>query len=304
MRKIFLMLLCLVSLLPGCSSDDGSDAASTPNVAVPTDLVTLKVNGVEIPLYRDYMDDIQVGQFYNNLVSGVMLSDRRFSLSASFQGKSFYVFFSASEKFIRMVVQSGGSFSANEPYWVDYENYPYYTSHYIDTEIHHDVANQKVSAKFSGMLYSDADNLQSEAMFVELDIKEQPYEVHTSPVLTDEVTANVNGVTWDGVTMINGAYISDDAYKLALSVPDITYGNYSFSPTTTGNRMVLYKFNTETLIYDAFETTGTLTLQQRYMPYPTSYMHVGTFSLTAVNPADPSEVVQVTDGNFRWTLPF
>lgn len=301
MRVLFPILLFLSFLLPGCSADDDS-SAPPPNVALPTDLVTFKVNGVEIPLYRDYMDDIQVGQFYNNLVSGVRLSDRKFYLTASFQGKTLNVAFSASEKFISMGIATGGSFSGNEQYWVDYKNYPHFTSHYIDTEIHHDVANQKVSANFSGLLHSVANDLQSESMFVELEIKEQPYEINTSPILTDEVTAKVNGVTWDGVTRVNNAYISDDPYKLALEVSDITYGNYSFSPGSTGNRMVLYKFNTETLTYDAFETTGTFSLQQRYMPSPTSYMHVGTFSLTAVNPANPAEVVQVTDGNFRWTL--
>lgn len=292
------MLCCAVFLLQGCSEND-DDPAET-GMPVPTDLFTLKINGVEIPFFSDTFQEGDFGPYYNNLVSDVRLSGDKFYITGYFQAKNFYIVFTPNEKFVTMEIAPGGAFADNEPYITEYANYPNFTSNYFNSEIHHDEANQKVSAIFSGNLYAIADNMESESIFIECEIKSQPYIITTVAPGGEHCSAKFNGAVWDGLSKQSlNSFVADDPYKLTLLLPTAATGQYSFSPESTTNRITLYKFNTATLSYDAYECTGNVNIVQRE-PWGSYYMYSGSFSLTAVNPNNPSEVIEITEGNFRW----
>lgn len=302
MKKIFWICCSIVFLLQGCS-DNGDDAPVETAMPVPTDLFTLKINGTEIPFFSSTFQQGDMGPYYNNLVTDVRLAGDKFIIWGTFQAKFIFVVFTPKEEFVSIKIERGGAFSDNEPYTVEYQNYPNFTSHYFNSEIHHDEANQKVSATFSGNLYAVGDNMESESIFVECEIKNQPYSFTTVAAGGERCSAKFNGVVWDGLSKdyMGDSFRSDDPYILTLSLPAPANGQYGFSPGSTSNRMTLSKFNTETLSYEAFDCTGTLTLTQIEF-WGSGHMYSGTFSLTAVNPNNPSEVIQVTDGDFRWQM--
>ncbi|MFT3795036.1 hypothetical protein [Flavobacterium sp.] len=112
--------------------------------------------------------------------------------------------------------------------------------------------------------------------------------------------AKFNTVDWKAWTEPqNSIFTSTDAYRIETHFAvTTTPGSYAINESS-GNYVRFSKFNTATLTYDYYNVTGTIAHSYREFHGAASYSYIGTFNFTAVNPNNPSDVIQVTDGTFR-----
>jgi len=67
------------------------------------------------------------------------------------------------------------------------------------------------------------------------------------------------------------------------------------------NYITFSKFNTTTLTYDNYSVNGTLNNEYKEFHGMKLYSYFGSFNFTATNVNNPADVVQVTDGKFRYS---
>lgn len=185
------------------------------------------------------------------------------------------------------------------------------SGHYFNFElVDIDDVNKTVKVEFSGRLYEENDNLAS--AFEEVTGSFWIEYVDVTPSIADlEVSANIAGNDWYSTTSYttNGSegfstfiqhQLSDDEYKILLGFDDdaMSPGTYQITPSSTTNFVKLSKYNLETQSYEVFECTGTMEITSNESGALFSIVS-GNYSFTAVNPANPSETIEVTNGSFK-----
>jgi len=82
-----------------------------------------------------------------------------------------------------------------------------------------------------------------------------------------------------------------------------TIGTFNFTPSTATNMIQLAKFDTTTKQFVNYNCSGTLHILQKEYPFygqgNNTFILKGTYTVTASNPNNSNEVIQVTDGDFK-----
>lgn len=298
MRNTSLLLLVLLFFLVGCTNDDDQlePATTNPNPPVASDgqYFNLKVNGYELPF--------DVTQLYGVNTVALYKSGTQFALGIKTAGGRIDVRFDENGKIINSRYFHEWVMNTN----VSYFNYPHFPRHYFDLQIlSHDVENQRMKVAFSGKLYLDSSDLNSETFDIDACEFDLVYQIRS--LASDmyhhgfmyNCSAKFNGNSWYATQQRMNAFTTDDPYKVEIRFdPNTSPGSFDFTPASTNNRVRLSKFNTATLVYDYYDTTGSVAYTYKEFHGANKYTYVGTFSFTAVNPANPADVIQVTDGKY------
>lgn len=270
--KNFFSVLFLAALTISCSSGDSGSS---------TDEATLVLNGTNVTLSSPI----------------AQRSENTFLISADTpDGSSIQLLF---DKFGNMEEFS---------YWEDvdtYHNFQHYNSHYFTFNlISVDETARRVKVSFSGNLYLDDEDLSSTTKMVSGTF-DLPYITQTPTLAGLGLNCKIAGADWyetefwdNGWGNVDRKFISDDDKQIIMSFAgeDIAPGTYTFT-TSSANKIQLAKYNTTTNTYNVYNTSGTLTISSN----TDGFIRIveGTFSFTATNSLNSSDVIQVTNGSFK-----
>lgn len=193
-----------------------------------------------------------------------------------------------------------------EPNYTDYYNYKHFNSNYFDFNLISINENTKrVKVSFSGKLYEESDDLNSESITVSGSFEVNYVDVE--PLDAGFGTfCKIGGNNWystdgwdEGWFNVNKKVISDNEDMLTFRFEEasIPVGNYVFTPTSA-NRVTLSKFDTTTKTYVDYDCTGSFNIQSNLSGLNFRTIE-GTFSFTAVHPTNSSQTIQVTNGTFK-----
>lgn len=300
MRKI-IYLLVLSILIFSCSSDDDSAG----NLPESTANFRMKVDGTDVPL----VEGINFAQIVKYGNGELMLLSVRFgaTISNSLGVNSLGIYFDKHGIFHSAALNSqsdgDGGLSLN------YKNYFNFPSNYFNFNlISIDETAKKIKGNFSGKLYLNEFNLDSESKDFEIDF-DMEYEESTGTSGPQIVVYGVeqycntklNGIDWKAFRESPyGTFTSYDPYKIEIQFPQVATANsFNLSPGNAGNYLKFSKFNTVTRVYDYYDLSGSVAFSYREFHGSSNYSFIGTYSFTAVNPNNPADIIQVTDGNFR-----
>ena len=269
--KLICFLVLAFSIFSCSSDDDGGNS-------VPT---ALTVNGNSVTL--------------NNVFA--QKSERTMSIYAS----------GSDDSSIEIVFNQFGNLESvtyDDAEFNSYYNYQYFKSNYFTFNIVSlNESTNKVKVTYSGTLYSDETNLDSESITISGSFDTE--YVNQTPLLAGiGLSCKINGQDWhetdfwdNGFSDVDRKYISDDENMIIMNLTDETIetGTYSFN-NNSQNKIGFAKFNTTTKEYDFYQTTGTLTITSNTVVSGFVRIIEGTFSLTATN---GSSSIQVTNGTFK-----
>lgn len=289
MKKLQLFaFVCILCLAISCSSDDGG--GSTGGTFQPTFEYTFDGSPI--------ITSISQGQKSGNSIL-VVAGDN--------QGNSIQFEF---DKFGNLGSVSATPSNFDLP---DYDSHRNFSGHYFTFNlVDINESNKTVKASFSGKLYEDDTNLNSDFKQVSGNFWVKYIEV-TPQVSGLEVSAKINGNDWystnsfttngtgNGDTFINHE-LSDDEYKIMLGFDNgnMNTGIYNFTPTTETFYATVAKYNLQSKFYETFNSTGTLEITA-HETFGLTKIVSGTYSFTAVNPENASETITVTNGKFKST---
>ncbi|MFY7735034.1 DUF6252 family protein [Flavobacterium macrobrachii] len=196
------------------------------------------------------------------------------------------------------------SVSYDDAEFNSFYNYQYYKSNYFTFNIVSlNEANNTIKVSYSGTLYSDETDLNSES--VNLSGSFDTEYINQTPLIAGiGLSCKINGQDWyetdfwdNGFSDVDRKYISDDENMIIMNLTEETIetGTYSFT-NNSQNKIGFAKFNTTTKEYDFYQTTGTLTITSNTVVSSFVRIIEGTFSLTATN---GSSSIQVTSGTFK-----
>lgn len=198
----------------------------------------------------------------------------------------------------------------------DYYNYRYYPDNFVNVlEFSFNNELKTFKLKLKANLYIDSSNLQSENIDTEMYLLGS-YEIKPNTenfLLSDRLdycSAKFNTNIWTAMKQYeNGSFTNYDPYKIKVIFNSSTpVGIYSFTNIENSNCIKFYKFNVLTFQYDEFNVSGNVNMYYKEFhgmsPGLTTYSFFGTFNLTATNPNNPNEVINVTDGKFRTLNPY
>lgn len=290
--------MVLLSLC-ACSTDDDSNTDNTPPVDT---YFNFTVNGVTVAV-----DSVGHGAIHSGNVS---LKGDIFSIRIV-TGRDNDASYDRGHIFTIQFDRQGNTLSAlwasdTSPRYRNYKNFP---DNYFDIDIISlDEVNHKIKVNFSGTVYRDWTDMNSESNDIsgELDVYyAEVAEGFPFPIMINSVEqycgADFNGTPWKAYfEHENGVFYSYDPYKVEIHFANSpSPGSYAFDQSTTDNYVRFYKFNPVTMVYDQYEASGTVAYSYREFHGGTRYSFIGTFNLTAVNPNNPSDTITVTNGNFR-----
>jgi hypothetical protein len=175
--------------------------------------------------------------------------------------------------------------------------------------ISYDAVNKRVKVNFSGYIYIDPTNLNSESKFINGNF-DLPVKEYVPPVANIINEAKINGVYWRATNKFQtrGATnyhnitlqcLNDEIYKIMISFRDelgntTLPGVYNFINTDVIKKVQIAKYNPATASYVYYNCTGTVSFINIW-----NYCIQGTYNLTAVNPNNSSDIITVENGNFK-----
>lgn len=311
MKPIIKLVLIFAFFCVSCSND------TSDNSTVNTQYLRLNINGVEkiIPS-EDYPNNSVVLGFSGNVFQLTAFYGK---LDNNYSSQMFKLIFDKNGN----IISVKNSVHENEYGDFVYGNYNFFPSNYFDLNIISlDEASKKIKVSFSGNLYLNSNStsnlylLSLDREFVqaegEIDMIyeewEGPYTGIFMANLEQYCSAKLNGVAWEGNranefmgSYTYGSFMASDPYKIEIRfAQDANLGSYNFTTASTENRIKFSKFNTTTLTYDYYTVNGVLNNDYKEFHGGTSYSYFGTYNFTATNPNNPSDVIQVTDGKFRY----
>lgn len=285
MTKIkFIAFILFSAIFASCSSgDDTNENTENPSATGSFDFVynneTKKVNSWEAKKMDDYMqvkgltsDGIVVNFVFN--VYGNLYGANTFGASA------------------------GSSVITHETSEVFTSNTFTFTLEELNT------ANKTVKVKFSGKMYIDGYDTESDFIAVSGSFN-VPYVNATPDIPGLGTSAKFNGVSWHGMaldssitwsTQITTLNVQNDGeYSLGIVFPkgDLKTGTFSFTGNDFSNGISLEKVDVSTGEFVEYNVAGTIT----YTTVADNYVE-GTFSLTATHPDNDSKIV-ITEGKFK-----
>lgn len=300
MKYIKYALVLVVIFLSGCSSDNGNgNNNGDDNNDVPVVVIrkfSLFLNGVQSNLNESRFSTAYRKE-HSILIGGEYINDISFKLQISFDENG---------HFGKMIYKEQNISSDTPKYF--YSNRNYSSQHFTFIMQQYDDVNRRVKGSYSGYLFIDPENLSSESKFVSGDF-DLPFADIVPPVsgLINEATINsqywrstnrfqTNGDNTGQYEELNLHCLRDDEYKMTFTFhkTNTLIGSYSFTPTTLINKIKLSKYDLTTSTYINYNCTGTV---QVLLRPPLCFD--GIYSFTAVNPTNPSDVIQVQNGKFR-----
>lgn len=294
--KFPLMFLVLSFLTFGCSSNDDNTTANNTNFK-------LVVDGVEYNVPpRNNSEDLggTIGKGGDKISISIVQGDLNNTDSKLFLN----LIFSTSGKFI-----SGNMrFFSYNFFNPTYYNFIHFPSNYFQvSSFNLDEVNKKIQMKFKGKLFENKELLNSDSRDIEVELNtDYTDNGNVSDPLTfngieQYCRANFNSTPWFArFEHTASSFTNEDAYKIETHFANTeATGSYNFTSSSTDNYVKLSKFNTVTLIYDYYNVTGQVAYTYREFHGANRYSFIGTFSFTAVNPNNPSDIIQVTNGEFR-----
>jgi hypothetical protein len=298
MKYIKYITIVVMVALSGCSSDK-SNSNSDVNNDVPAEVIhkfSLFVNGVQSNL-----DGTRFSTAYRKEhtihIGGEYPEDVIFRLQISFDENG---------HFGKMIYKVQDNSSLPAKYF--YTNRNYSSQHFNFIIQQYDQVNRRIKGSFSGYLFIDPENLSSESKFVSGDF-DLPIVDMVPPVSGLINEATINSQYWRSTNQFQtqgdntGQYeelnlhcLRDDEYKMTFTFhkTNSVLGTYSFTPATLINKIKLSKYDLTTSTYINYECTGTV---QVLLRPPLCFD--GIYNFTAVNPTNPSDVIQVQNGKFR-----
>lgn len=293
--KSYVVIFCSL-LVVSCSSDSGSDSSEEP--VSKHSQIHYFVNGVE----HNFGTDLYCA----------FKSENTFVINPSTTSSSIEFSFDDTQRFgyLKIDLNTGTAGLTSNFYTLNG-----YSSHYFGFHVTSiDEVNHRVKGDFSGYIYSDPLDINSEQKFISGDFDVYYYDI--VPYFSGlKHTCKINGADWSktnkyrtrGVGALNRNVTehdtSDDEYKLMIKYDmiGIQVGTFNFTDSGTTNMIQLAKFDTTTGQYINYNSTGTLNITQKEVISGGSnaFLLKGTYSLTAVNPTNSSDVITVTDGDFK-----
>lgn len=286
--------LFVAVLVTGCSSSDDDGVQKQDLTAE----MTLSVNGQAIDMshvkyaYRDF-HTISLGNDDINSGSDFFIS---FDENGNF-GKISYVYYEPLAG-VRKKFSSAADFSSN------YFNF---------NLAGYDTVGKRVKVTFDGYIFYDPLNLNSESKFISGSFS-LPIEDYVPTVVNRINEATINGNYWratnsyqkrngQGPNFYNISLytMSDDPYRITITFnnsydePTIPGTTYNFTPSSLKNKVHVAKYDVATSSYILYDCTGTFTMQAMWG----NYCVEGTYNFTGVNPANPSDVINVQNGKFK-----
>lgn len=291
MKKIVL-LICLLGMF-SCSSDSDN--------VIPQPVVT--------PPTQDFL--IIDGQAVNiSGVSDYYVNDNHYQVQVGNDAYFVHIYFSKYGNLMSINVASGSGWGT-----INWGNFAYYNAHYFDFEMSPiDPNTGNCTIDFSGTLYRDKYDLNSDTKTINGHISITAPTPSTSLGWSPNkgIHANADGDHWftdeplhqtfeSGTDFTDVYFVSDDQYRLVfnLSGTQTVNGTYAFAPATAHHCIKVEKFNTQTLQYESWSTTGTMQVTDKLEAFQGVFYLNGNFSLTAANPNDPGETVHFSNGVFN-----
>lgn len=287
MKKIKnIVLLVIVVTFFSCSSNDTVAEVETPSV------LKLYINGEE--QYTDYGEIYKIED--KMVIKLGQIHKCEFDVSGRFA-------------FFRIKVPAMGSTPEKT-----YSSFKYNSSQNFTLNIESiDEVNKRIKGSFAGYVYFNPTNLNSEKKFIngEFDFK---YKDLVPTVFGLKNRAKINGNEWVKLVgepshiqystyyQVTHRDYSDDEYIITLNYQLMNgisnapnaIGVYNFTSTGITNNMRIAKYDTVTGTLINYNTTGSFEI--------TNYADriiTGNYSFSGVNPNNPSDVLQVTDGEFK-----
>lgn len=287
-------MIIVVVFLTSCSSNSPNEDTTTPPIT--TRKFNMLINGVDSHLtesiysfaYRDG-HTIRIGDDYRHTV-----------------GFNMQITFDENGHFGQMIYKQQLIASDTPKYFYSGRNY---SSQYFTLIIQdYDQVNKQIKGTFSGYLYYNPENLNSESKFVSgsFDLPILDYVPAVSGLINE---ADINTQSWRSTNKfqtngdntgqyeeLNLHFLRDDEYKMTFTFhkTTTTAGTYNFTPTTLINKIKFAKYDLNTASYINYNCTGTVQILSRP---PLCYD--GIYNFTAVNPNDPADIIQVQNGKFR-----
>lgn len=172
-----------------------------------------------------------------------------------------------------------------------------------------DTVKQRIKGRFSGYVFANATNINSESKYISGTF-DTDYALYPVTISNLGNSAKINGVDWQatnyyptriGSQYITYHYIDDQLYKIKVHYLQFNTGFsgspivvYNFTSADASNKVELSRFDPATRTYTDFNCSGTLNITIRQ-----NTVYGGNYTFTAVNPNNPSEIIQVTDGNYK-----
>jgi hypothetical protein len=194
-----------------------------------------------------------------------------------------------------------------------FESFVHNSGNYFNFQLEsYDVVNNTVKGNYSGRVYSDKTNLNSNFKNIEGSFFVKITQADGT-IGKPNVKSKFNGIQWHPTNSIivpnneinaqDATYgvLSDDAYKIVIGLKRYEpIANHQFNNSNTDFFVKLAKFNNNTMAYDYFESSsGNITITAKEAVSPISVNFKGTFSFTATNPLNPTEIISITEGSFE-----
>ena len=196
----------------------------------------------------------------------------------------------------------------------NFYSFYYNSSHYFNFNLQSiDQVKKTVKGSFSGYLYADPLNLNSEKKFVSgvFDVK---YEDNVPGFHGIGNSAKINGDSWystnkyvkQGTGNFYGDFTQHDfnsnEYEILIYYrlqdhygdPGLTVGNFNFIDTDVTRKVEISKFDTTAGIPVLYKCSGVLTITKIEDGIVT-----GSYNFTAINPNNSNDIITVTDGKFK-----
>lgn len=181
-----------------------------------------------------------------------------------------------------------------------------FSSNYFNFNIESvDEIKKRVKGSFSGYIYVDPLNLNSEGKYVSGTFYKN-YEELVPVVFNVNNKATINGNNWyntnkyttrsnDQYFNMTLHYLSDDEYKIMVhyDFQNINIGTYDFSNSDITNKVQLAIFDVNTQSFVNCISNGQLNIT-----YKSGNLIVGTYNFSATNPVT-NEIIEVTNGKFK-----
>jgi hypothetical protein len=303
MKYTFYLIGLALFLCIGCSTD-APTPAPTPTPPVSTDpYFHMNVSGTDLSFPLPPLpsfNHVSIQKYGNRFSIG---GNYAFSYDSN-DLSQFNITFDTDAK----IVYANQSSTSTEYGNYTYNNYQNYPDHYFDVQIISlDETNHRIKGSFSGKLYLNKLNINSESIVFTGDFDMFYDETGTSTPgisvgdVEQHCNMKLNGTVWTALYEYQySSFTAQDAYKIEMHFANSnTPASFTVTPSSTDNYLRFSKFNTVTLVYDYYDLNGTVAYTYRENHGGGRYSYFGTFSGTAINPNNPSDVITITEGDFR-----
>lgn len=291
-------VISLLLILASCSKSEGEPEIVTPNY-----YNKISCDGVQILDATDNFNMRRTDEF--------ML----ISYTSYIPGSAFVVDRSVSIKFS---LYGGFSQASAQKGTTVYKSFAYDSAANFHFELEqYDQVNNTVKGNYSGKVYVNPEDLNSEFIIIEGSFFLQVgNDEGAGPTAATSLKLKMNGADWRSTVLLNpqeytyegtvnyaaNQFLSDDKYKIVIGHEDATASAISthvFDNTNTDFFVKLGKYNAITNQFDYYiSSQGILKIDTagHLPPSGIGYFYTGTFNFTATNPVAPFDVITITDG--------